>query len=128
VSVIGNLKFDLPLDAALPARGAALRTRWAPGRAVWIAGSTHAGEEAILVEAQRQMLAAVRASGGMAPLLVLAPRRPERFAAVGRWLAAQDLRYASSIAPVPPSAGLEVLLIDQMGVLQDWYAAASWQH
>jgi 3-deoxy-D-manno-octulosonic-acid transferase len=124
VSLVGNLKFDLPLDPDLPARGAALRARWAPGRTLWTAGSTHPGEEAMLVEAQRQLLAAARTSGAVAPLLALAPGRPERFVAASRWLAAQGLRHATSSAPAAAPTDVEVLLIDEMGVLQDWYAAA----
>src|SRR5690606_13530327 len=55
VHVIGNLKFDVPLDPGVPARGAALRARWAAGRPLWMAGSTHAGEETMLLEVQRRL-------------------------------------------------------------------------
>lgn len=124
VSLVGNLKFDLPLDPGLAARGAALRVQWAAGRALWTAGSTHPGEEAVLLEAQRQLLAAARVRGAVPPLLALAPRRPERFTAVSRWLVAQGLRHATSSSAAPAQADLEILLIDQMGVLPEWYAAA----
>jgi 3-deoxy-D-manno-octulosonic-acid transferase len=128
VSLVGNLKFDLPLDPGLPARGAALRAQWAPERALWTAGSTHSGEEALLIEAQRQLLAAARARGAVPPLLAMAPRRPERFTAVSRWLATQGLHHATSSSGAPAAraapADVEVVLIDQMGMLPDWYAAA----
>lgn len=126
VRVTGNLKFDLRLDASVPARGAALRARWAPSRPLWVAGSTHPGEEAILIEAQQQLTASARAGGRPPPLLALVPRRPERFAEVAAWLGGRSLRFASTRqdAGQPPGAGLEVVLVDQMGVLCDWYAAA----
>lgn len=126
VRVTGNLKFDLPLDAGVSARGAALRTRWAPARPLWVAGSTHAGEEAVLVEAQQQLLAGTRAQAMPPPLLALVPRRPERFADVAAWLASRSLRHASSRqdAAQPPAAGPDIVLVDEMGVLCDWYAAA----
>jgi 3-deoxy-D-manno-octulosonic-acid transferase len=129
VTVIGNLKFDLPVDAARPVRGAALRAHWARQRPLWIAGSTHPGEEAQCVAAQQELLRRARAARRAPPLLALAPRRPERFAAVARWLADQGLQVARSSqhgADVPAAdlAAAEIVLIDEMGVLADWYAAA----
>lgn len=127
VALTGNLKFDLPQDAGQLARGAALRAAWAPQRPLWVAGSTHPHEEQLLLQAQRLLLAAAREKGAAAPLLAMAPRRPERFAAVARWLAAQPQLRHGCLSD-PPSgtqrAGLDVLLIDAMGVLQEWYAAA----
>lgn len=125
VSVTGNVKFDLPLDAAAQARGAVLRARWAPHRPLWVAGSTHPGEEQQVLLAQRQLLAAASAAGAVPPLLAFAPRHPGRFADAADWLARQQLAWARSsagspAATVPP----DVLLIDAMGELSDWYAAA----
>lgn len=125
VSVTGNLKFDLPVDAEVRARGAALRARWAQGRGLWVAGSTHPGEEDLLLLAQRRLLEAARQRAATPPLLAFAPRHPERFAGVARKLAAEGWQVALSAGgqalqvPAP-----EVVLINQMGVLHDWYAAA----
>jgi 3-deoxy-D-manno-octulosonic-acid transferase len=122
VSVIGNLKFDLAVDAAIPARGAVLRAHWAQGRPLWVAGSTHPGEEADCIAAQGELLRRARAAGRASPLLALAPRRPERFAAVAQWLGAQGMQVARASQGAAASA--DVVLIDAMGVLMDWYAAA----
>jgi 3-deoxy-D-manno-octulosonic-acid transferase len=134
VTVTGNLKFDLPVDAEQPARGAALRARWAQGRPLWVAGSTHPGEEDQCIAAHQELLQSARAAGRALPVLALAPRRPERFAAVARWLADQGLQMGRSSrhgADAPAAgagaagdAAVEVLLVDEMGVLTDWYAAA----
>jgi 3-deoxy-D-manno-octulosonic-acid transferase len=126
VQVTGNLKFDQPQDPGLPVRGAALRARWAAARPLWVAGSTHAGEEAVLIESQRRLLAGARARGAPAPLLALVPRRPERFAAVASWLAAQAVRHerTKQAGGLGATATLDVLLVDEMGVLPEWYAAA----
>lgn len=125
VSVTGNLKFDLPLDAGLASRGAALRARWAPDRPLWVAGSTHAGEEDLLLAAHRRLLEAAARRGAAAPLLAFAPRHPERFPAVARALVAGGWRAAptAEAASLPPAAA-EVVLVNEMGVLLDWYAAA----
>jgi 3-deoxy-D-manno-octulosonic-acid transferase len=127
VTVTGNLKFDLPLAQDLPARGRALRARWAPGRPLWVAGSTHPGEEEQLLAAQRRLVESARGSETSVPLLAFAPRHPARFAAVADWLAGQDLRWERWSGLTPDTSmekSPEVLLIDAMGVLSDWYAAA----
>jgi 3-deoxy-D-manno-octulosonic-acid transferase len=110
------------VDAALPVRGVALRERWASGRQLWVAGSTHPGEEGECIAAHNALLRQARAAGRMAPLLALAPRRPERFTAVSQWLAAQELQVSRSSQGVASSP--DVVLIDEMGSLMDWYAAA----
>jgi 3-deoxy-D-manno-octulosonic-acid transferase len=121
VTVCGNLKFDLQLPADIHAEGAQLRDRWAAGRPMWVAGSTHADEEASCVDAHRTLLASARRAGQPPPLLVLAPRRPERFASVASWLAGLDLKSARSSGDAV--ADTQVLLLDAMGELLRWYAA-----
>ncbi|HXZ60204.1 MAG TPA: lipid IV(A) 3-deoxy-D-manno-octulosonic acid transferase [Steroidobacteraceae bacterium] len=119
--VTGNLKFDFELPEGLTERGQRLRAQYAPGRALWVAGSTHEGEEAAVLEAQRAVL-------GMhaGTLLVIAPRHPARFAAVAQQLAAAGVRLARrSDSSVSASAeGPEVLLLDSLGELLEFYAAA----
>jgi 3-deoxy-D-manno-octulosonic-acid transferase len=92
---------------------------------VWIAGSTHAGEEAICIAAQRLLLDSARQRGGRQPLLVLVPRHSQRFGEVARELAASGLICARSTrsAEEPVAADLQVLLVDEMGALLAWYAA-----
>ena len=125
VVVAGNLKFDIQLPEDFTQRAASLRAGVAAQRPLWVAGSTHPVEEGICVDVQRQLLQRARAAGKVEPLLVLAPRRPERFDEVASWLAAQGLRCMRSSAPVAAMAGqIDVLLLDVMGELQGWYAAA----
>ena len=100
--VTGNLKFDfeLPEDIA----GAAQRcgAQYAPGRPLWVAGSTHGGgEEETVLEAQRLVRAAQPRT-----LLVLAPRHPPRFEEVAQLL--KGVRHdASRAAPRPARAALD---------------------
>jgi 3-deoxy-D-manno-octulosonic-acid transferase len=87
-----------------------------------VAGSTHAGEEEACLAAQQLLLASARERQQAPPLLALAPRRPERFETVARLLAARHVSFARSAQP-QHLPGVDVLLIDEMGVLPAWYAA-----
>lgn len=126
----GNLKFDFTPPPEAIARGRALRARLAAGRPMWVAGSTHAGEEEACLAAQALLVRQAQASGTPAPLLVIAPRRPERFADVARMVESKGfalLRHASLddrevAADRVPAA--QVLLLDQLGELLPYYAAA----
>jgi len=124
VSVAGNLKAELELPPEIDKLGAAWRAQWAPRRPLWVAGSTHAGEETICLAAQRHLLGAARDGGGAPPLLVLAPRHPQRFDEVARELAAAGFAFVRSTQPAAHGASMpEVLLVDEMGALLAWYAA-----
>jgi 3-deoxy-D-manno-octulosonic-acid transferase len=121
--VTGNLKFDFTPPGDIHERGSALREQYAPGRAVWVAGSTHGGaEEEAVLEAQRHVRA--RHPG---TLLVLAPRHPNRFDEVAAWLARQGIafvRRSQSSAAGPAGDRPDVLLLDTLGELLYFYAAA----
>ncbi|MFZ0551146.1 MAG: lipid IV(A) 3-deoxy-D-manno-octulosonic acid transferase [Steroidobacteraceae bacterium] len=121
--VTGNLKFDLTLPPDIGERSRALREQYAPSRAVWVAGSTHGGpEEEAVLEAQRQVGATH--SGA---LLVLAPRHPNRFDDVAAWLERQGIAFArrsQSSAPAVAAESPRVLLLDTLGELLYFYAAA----
>ena len=57
VDVVGNVKFDVEMPDDFRERVAALRTRWqTSGRPVWIAASTHDGEDEIVLDAHRRLL------------------------------------------------------------------------
>ena len=115
---IGNLKFDVAVDAAVADRGRELRARFWSGRPVWIAGSTHQGEEEAALRAHAELLSRVPRA-----LLLLVPRHPERFAVVADLLQRGGWRFQrrSSAQAVP--ADCHVLLIDTMGELASLYAA-----
>ncbi len=118
-SVLGNVKFDIEIDPMLPSRAQALRAGDLGTRPIWVAGSTHAGEERAVLEAHRDVLRAVPDA-----LLIVAPRHPPRFDAVAALLDTAGWRYArrSRGGRVPPS--VPVLLLDTIGELPLYYAAA----
>jgi 3-deoxy-D-manno-octulosonic-acid transferase len=120
--VTGNLKFDFALPADIAARGRDLRAQYAPDRPLWVAGSTHGGvEEEAVLEAQRRL--AAHQPGAM---LVLAPRHPKRFDEVAAWLERQGVTYIRRSGPSSRagSDGASVLLLDSLGELLSFYAAA----
>ena len=140
--VTGSLKFDA---RQAPALDEAIARRLTD-RCNWVAGSTHPGEEELLLAALRQLPEALR------PRLILAPRHVERAAEVlrlaheGGYQAAlfSDFSELSSTralvgasagasagspaagAPVEPpvEAAPELLIIDRMGLLASLYSLA----
>lgn len=115
--VTGNLKFDFALPPDISTKGGELREHYAPDRPVWVAGSTHGGEEAQLLDAHR----AVRKVHPGA-LLVMVPRKPQRFNEVAAWLEKQNVRFIRRSQPSARTPDLEVLLVDTLGELLDFYA------
>jgi len=98
-------------------------------RAVWVAASTHAGEEEIAAAAHARVLAgaAARGGGGTAPLLVLVPRHAERGAAVARALRRSFPGWHVALlsdAGLARGARATALVADAYGCLAEWYEAA----
>lgn len=118
VHVTGNIKFDVEVPAGLTESAAALRAGSFAGRFVWVAGSTHDKEEAILLEAHRQL----RRERGDA-LLILVPRHPNRFTPVREWLDGVGVRRALRSTREPVQPDTEVLLVDTLGELLLFYAS-----
>ena len=120
--VTGNLKFDFEVPADIVQRGARLRAEYAPDRALWVAGSTHGGgEEQALLDAHQRVRAAHPGA-----LLVLAPRHPPRFDEVAKSLAQAGVSFVRRSQALDGGAGqaCQVVLLDSLGELLDFYAAA----
>lgn len=117
--VTGNLKFDIQIVASLSEQAQALRTGWGSNRRVLVAGSTHEADESALIPAFVQLLKAQPDA-----LLILVPRHPERFEAAAQAArsAGFDVRLFSEAASC--AAPTQCLVIDTMGQLMNYYAAA----
>ncbi|MDZ7620934.1 MAG: lipid IV(A) 3-deoxy-D-manno-octulosonic acid transferase [Candidatus Competibacteraceae bacterium] len=119
VEVVGNLKYDLQLPEDLPEQGLRLRReRLGERRPVWIAASTHAGEEEVILDA----LALLRPRWPEL-LLLLVPRHPERFAGVAALCQQRGLRVVRRGEERPCAPDTAVFLGDSMGELLQFYAA-----
>ncbi len=121
--VTGNLKWDLPAqqpsDELSPKRLRAL-LGLAEGDLLWAAGSTHPGEERLLL----QVYIALKSEVPRLKLL-LAPRHPERAAAVGQEIRAAGLSpvLRSEMGRTAPN-GQGVVVLDTLGELAAFYGAA----
>jgi len=120
VTVAGNLKFDV--RAAAEADATRRLKSLAGDLRMVVAGSTLDGEEAALLEAWPQMLAA---DPNLA--MVIAPRHPERFAAVAAlleqsgvvWIKRSELERCGGLVPG------QIVLLDTIGELASVYSLAS---
>jgi 3-deoxy-D-manno-octulosonic-acid transferase len=114
LNVTGSIKFDMSLDEALREQARELRVSWnaAAGleRPVWIAASTHAGEDEQVLVAHKQLLKSQPEA-----LLVLVPRHPERFDTVAQLIASAGFSAARRTQETPPRGNQQVLLADTMG-------------
>ncbi|MGY3259558.1 lipid IV(A) 3-deoxy-D-manno-octulosonic acid transferase [Pseudomonas chlororaphis] len=120
VEVTGSIKFDLSIDPQLLVRASELREQWQAGeRPVWIAASTHEGEDAVVLDAHRQLLA-----NHPDALLILVPRHPERFNPVFELCRQQGFATIRRSSAEPVTASTSVLLGDTMGELLFLYALA----
>lgn len=118
--VTGNLKHELigegdPRAAAELARDAGLDD----GRPVFVAGSTHAGEDEPVVRAWQA------AGGGASAHLVLVPRHPERVKDITRLLRRLDVPWVLRSQGGAPRDPGTVLLVDTMGELESLFGLAA---
>jgi 3-deoxy-D-manno-octulosonic-acid transferase len=124
LSVTGNLKFDIQATLPDPAAIQSFRAGFhlPEGVLIWVAGSTHSGEEEAVLDIYRNLIAA-----GIPLVLVLVPRHPERCRGVGEMLSGHKVRFvlrsriAANEDPLRPG---EVLLVDTVGEMLNLYALA----
>ncbi|WP_252274966.1 lipid IV(A) 3-deoxy-D-manno-octulosonic acid transferase [Pseudomonas subflava] len=120
VEVTGSIKFDLSVDAALPRSAAELRASWgAQQRPVWIAASTHLGEDEVVLAAHRQLLAERPDA-----LLILVPRHPERFEQAVESSRREGFATLRRSTGEAVTADTQVLVGDTLGELLFLYALA----
>ncbi|OOH82861.1 3-deoxy-D-manno-octulosonic acid transferase [Pseudomonas koreensis] len=120
VEVTGSIKFDLTIDPQLLQRAADLRGQWqALERPVWIAASTHEGEDEVVLDAHRRLLA-----NHPDALLILVPRHPERFNSVFELCQREGFATVRRSTGANVDAQTSVLLGDTMGELLFLYALA----
>lgn len=118
VHVTGSIKFDLRLSDKVKQQAVQLREQFGE-RPVWVAASTHEGEEEEVIKAHKQILQVFPEA-----LLVLVPRHPERFNATADLLKREGLHYCRRSEGVLPNINTQAYLGDSMGELLMLYGAA----
>lgn len=118
VHAVGNLKFEITLPASLNEEAEALRAIWG-NRPVFIAASTHEGEDEIILNASRKIRAEYPDL-----LLILVPRHPERFDKVAALSQRAGFKILRRSENGMCTREIQVLVVDTMGELPLFYGTA----
>lgn len=116
-NIVGSLKFELTSQDKVIEASERLLHEWGE-RPAWVAGSTREGEETLLLEAHRQVLARHPDA-----LLVLVPRHPQRFEEVAKLCQTQGWVLSRRSQLQPADKQTQVYLGDTLGELAMLYAA-----
>lgn len=119
VSVCGNLKYDMVIPQDILQQGRQLREILGEKRAIWIAASTHPGEEELMLKVYAKLRYQIPNL-----LLILVPRHPERFSVVEQLCKTFNFSIAlrSRVDVILPTT--QIYLGDTMGELLLLYAAS----
>ena len=117
VHVTGSIKFDSRLPADFAETALALRRQWGIERRVWIAASTHDGEEEVVLDAFSSLKQDIKDL-----VLLLVPRHPERFNRIAA-LCEQRGFIVARRSKGDVNTKTEIYLGDTMGDLAFLYAA-----
>ena len=116
----GSMKFEIKMPASVNEVAHAVRRDWSPNRPVVVAGSTHEGEEDLLLRTFQSLL-----NDFPDLLLVIAPRHPERFESVAKLVARQGLKASRrTMQSGGLDSAVQIQIADTMGELPVLYAAA----
>jgi len=109
--VTGSIKFDMTIPASVTEQVEVMRRLWG-GRPVWVAASTHEGEDEVALAAHERLLQHYPEA-----LMILVPRHPERFERVAARVARHNLKLVCRSSGEQPLATTQVYLGDTMGEL-----------
>ncbi len=108
--VTGSIKFDISITDSVITQGNQLRELLGKDRPIWIAASTHDGEDQQLLSVHRQLLSTIPEA-----LLVLVPRHPERFFNVTKLSKEFGFRTLTRSSGSAISHDVQVYVGDTMG-------------
>ncbi|MFV0447198.1 MAG: lipid IV(A) 3-deoxy-D-manno-octulosonic acid transferase [Vibrio sp.] len=109
VQVTGSVKFDIEIPPSVQQTSIELKQQFSD-RPVWIAASTHEGEDSIVLDAHRQLLEQFPSA-----LLILVPRHPERFTPVFELCTKQGFTTQRRTDNTSVEQNCQVYLGDTMG-------------
>ncbi len=118
ITITGNLKFDVEIDKYTFEKAEELKRNF-ENRKIWIAASTHEGEETILLNVHRQIKQKIPNV-----LLILVPRHPERFNQIFQLCEQREFKTSRRSLSQKISIKTDIYLGDTMGELLMLYAVA----
>lgn len=117
--VAGNIKFDLHIPDEFIQQGKEIREHIGSERRVFIAASTHDGEEAIILNAFQKIRQEIPTL-----FLIVAPRHPDRFQKMADLCRQTKFHISTRSQSTPITLNTDILLVDTIGELQMIYTAA----
>lgn len=121
IVVTGNIKNDINVSEEELIQAKALKEKWQDKRLLWIAASTHEGEEGEVLNAHQKLL-----QHEPNALLILVPRHPERSGKIIQSINDLSLNLISSsqLDNSEFDSSTQVLLVDELGVLMTYFGTA----
>lgn len=119
VFVTGNLKFDITIPQSITEQAQSLKRYFSVNRPIWIAASTHEGEEKIVLDAHINIMKLHPDA-----ILIIAPRHPERIDKIAAYCKSKSLNYVKRTKQKVFTEQHQVYLLDTLGELQLHYAAS----
>ncbi len=119
ITITGSIKFDMAMPPSLLEKAAHIRQLWGTNRSVWIAASTHEGEDELILAAYKQMQKRVAGA-----LLVLVPRHPERFSKVAHLCQKHHFSIVKRSEQRACENNTDIFIGDSIGELYAFYAAS----
>jgi 3-deoxy-D-manno-octulosonic-acid transferase len=116
---LGNIKFDITISDDILSQGRTLKDKLFKNRFVFIAASTHEGEEILLLDAYKKLKKQIPEL-----LLVIAPRHPERFAIIENLVKNANLKIITQTSKNVCNTETDIFLIDTLGELKLFYTTA----
>lgn len=116
--MLGNLKHDSPPLPADSGEMASLQAQIGE-RPVWVASSTHHGEEALIAEAHGKL-----AGDHPSLLTIIAPRHPQRGGKIAEELTGRGYRVALRSRGEAPDGSTGIYIADTLGELGIFYRIA----
>lgn len=121
VQALGNMKFDLQTHTTERTPFQQLKTVWGKDRVVFIAASTHEGEESLILAEFRRLERAIPNL-----ILLIAPRHPERFQAVYQLAVEAGLVTGLRSKSETISHDTQVLVLDSLGELLGFFGVSDY--
>ena len=110
VTVTGSIKFDISIPESTHKKAQELRRLLSESRPIWIAASTHKGEDEQILKAHHELL-----KSNPRALLILVPRHPERFEDVFNLCQSQGFKTTRRTSQENVTTDHQVYLGNTMG-------------